>query len=197
MDKPRPERNMLTPPVNQNDHTLGGDRALVTLVEFGDYECPFCGRAHPIVKDALRRMPDEILFVFRHFPLSQAHPHSLPAAVAVEAAGAQGKFWPMHDTLFENQKALEDEDLIGYAEDLELDVGRFVADVKSGRHLQKVRSDFRSGARSGVNGTPTFFIDGKRFDENWSDGTLTVALAMLVRARAEDASRRTVQGAPH
>ena len=175
---------MLTPPVDDRDHVLGGPRALVTLVEFGDYECRFCGRAHPVVKDALWRMPDEILFAFRHFPLAQAHPHALTAALAAEAAGAQGQFWLMHDVLYANQDALEHDDLIGYAEDLALDVDRFVADVERGTYLQKVRGDFRAGVRSGVNGTPTFFIDGKRFDGNWADGSLTLTLAGLVRERA-------------
>src|SRR5262245_6470233 len=97
------ETIMLTPPVGQSDHALGGDRPLVTLVEFGDYECSFCGRAHPVLADALRRMPEEILFAFRHFPLAGMHPHATVAALAAEAAGAQGHFWPMHDILFENQ----------------------------------------------------------------------------------------------
>jgi protein-disulfide isomerase len=175
---------MLTPPVSQNDHVLGSYRPLVTLVEFGDYDCPFCGRAHPVVKDALRRMSSEIRFAFRHFPIARAHPHALPAALAAEAAGAQGQFWPMHDTLFENQNALEDDDLVGYAGDLGLDVDRFIADIESGTHLQKVRSDFRSGIRSGVNGTPTFLVDGQRFDGSWADGSLTRTLAALVRARS-------------
>jgi protein-disulfide isomerase len=176
---------VLTPPVNKNDHRLGGARALVTLVEFGDYECPFCGRAHAIVKDALRRMPDEILLVFRQFPLVQKHPHARSAALAAEAAGAQGQFWPMHDTLFENQDALTDDDLIGYAEGLGLDIDRFVADIEGEACRQKVRNDFRSGVRSGVNGTPTFFIDGERFDGNWTDGNLTLGLTRLARSRAQ------------
>jgi protein-disulfide isomerase len=176
---------MLTPPVDRNDHALRGDRPLVTLVEFGDYECPFCGRAYPIVTDALRRIPEEIQFVFRHFPFSRVHPHALSAALAAEAAGAQGRFWPMHDTLFENQGALEDDDLVGYAEDLGLDLARFIVDMRGGRHLPKVRADFKSAVRSGANGTPTFFIDGQRFEGNWADGGLTRTLATLVRERAE------------
>jgi protein-disulfide isomerase len=174
---------MLTPPVDEHDRQLGGARAVVTLVEFGDYECPFCGRAHSVVTEILRRMGDEILFVFRQFPLARAHPHALSAALAAEAADAQGEFWPMHNTLFLNQAALRDEDLIGHAENLGLDVERFSADLASRKHMPKVRSDFRSGIRSGVNGTPTFFIDGERFDRSWADGGLTLALATLVRVR--------------
>jgi protein-disulfide isomerase len=135
--------------------------------------------------DALLRMPD-VLFVFRHFPLSQAHPHAVAAALAAEAAGAQGQFWPMHDMLFENQDALEQEDLIRYAEDLDLDVDRFLSDLARGTHLSRVRSDFRDGIRSGVSGTPTFFIDKERFDGTLSDGGLTRTLAALVRSRAAE-----------
>ena len=175
---------MLNPPVNPNDHRFGSDRALVTLVEFGDYECPFCGRAHRVVKDALRRMPDELLFVFRHFPLAQTHPHAMAAALAAEAAGAQGKFWAMHDTLLENQNALRYADLLRHAERLDLDVDRFIADIKSDDYRQRVRVDFRSGVRSGVNGTPTFFVDATRFDRSWANGSLTIAVTRLARQRA-------------
>jgi protein-disulfide isomerase len=183
---------MLTPPIDQNDHVLGGGRALVALAEFGDYECPFCGRAHMMMKAALQRMAEHVVFAFRHFPLAQAHPHAWPAALAAEAAGAQGRFWPMHDTLFENQDALENDDLLAYADDLGLDMGRFAADMKDGTHRAKVRSDFHSGVRSGVNGTPTFFIDGQRFDGSWTDGSLTLMLASLIQGRAEGQGR----GAP-
>ena len=176
----------LTPPIGPSDHVLGKSDALVTLVEFGDFECPFCGRAHRIVKDALARVGPEVRFAFRHFPLAQAHPHALAAALASEAAAVQGQFWPMHDILFERQDALEDDELIGYAEDLGLDVERFVADFENEINIDKVRSDFRSGVRSGVNGTPTFFIDGVRFDASWADGGLTRALAALVHDRMAD-----------
>jgi len=177
---------MLTPPVDRNsDHAVGSDHAGVTLVEFGDYECPYCGQAHAILKEALRQMEGDVLFVFRNFPLTQMHPRALPAALASEAAGAQGAFWPMHDTLFENQEALEDDDLTRYADELGLDVDRFVADLEDDTLLRKVRADFRSGARSGVNGTPTFFIDGERFDGEWADGGLVSLLRQLIRARAQ------------
>jgi protein-disulfide isomerase len=175
---------MLIPPVQPGDHKLGPDRPAVTLVEFGDFECSFCGEAHPIVKETLQRMPDAILFVFRHFPLSRLHPHAQPAALAAEAAGAQGQFWPMHDMLFESQDALEDEDLVGHAKKLDLDVNRFVADVHAKTGLPKIRADFRSGVRSGANGTPTFFVDGHRFDGSWEDGSLTRMLVALAREPA-------------
>ena len=173
----------LTLPVNPTDHVLGGDGAIVTLVEYGDFECPACGQAQPIVAKALRRMSDDLRFAYRHFPLAKIRPHALSAVLASEAAGAQGQFWGMHDLLFENQDALEDEDLIVYAEDLGLDVDRFVVDFEDDVYLDKVRSDFRSGVRSGASGTPTFFLEGMRFDGNWSDGTLVEAIASVIRAK--------------
>ena len=172
----------LSPPVGPGDHILGDPDAPVTLVEYGDYECPYCGRAHLVTQEVLRRLGRDVRFVYRHLPLSEIHPHALAAAEAAEAAGAQGKFWPMHDTLFENQDALEAEDLPGYAEALGLDTPRFVRDLGSHAHLAKVKGDFRSGIRSGVNGTPTFFIDGVRFDDSWDTETLTAALRAAIAA---------------
>jgi len=174
----------LTPPVGPGDHIRGDVDAPVTLVEDGDYECPYCGRAHLVVHEVLRRVGPNVRFVYRHFPLSEVHPHALGASEAAEAAGAQGKFWPMHDTLFENQTALAAQDLIRYAGALELDLVRFADELATHAHLPKVKSDFRSGVRSGVNGTPTFFIDGVRFDESWDPETLTAALNAAIRAKA-------------
>jgi protein-disulfide isomerase len=154
----------LKPPVGPHDHVQGPAEAPVTLVEYGDYECPYCGEAYPVVKALQKRLGDQMRFVFRNFPLAQAHPHAEHAAEAAEAAGAQGKFWEMHDLLYENQDALEDEDLVRYARALHLDVPRFVKEMESGAYLERVREDFRSGVRSGVNGTPTFFINGARHD---------------------------------
>ncbi|MEA2511940.1 MAG: hypothetical protein QOJ59_1427 [Thermomicrobiales bacterium] len=177
------ETATLTPPVTTDDHILGPATAAVTLAEYGDYECPYCGMAHPIVKEVMRRMGDELRFVFRHFPLTQIHPHAERAAEAAEAAGAQGKFWEMHDTLFEHQDALGDVHLVGYAEMLGLDVDRFVVDLANGRYAGRVREDFRSGIWSGVNGTPTFFINGRRHDEPWDLATLLAAVERAVPAR--------------
>jgi protein-disulfide isomerase len=147
----------------------GPHDAPVTLVEYGDYECPHCGRAHPVVKAVQRELEGQLRFVFRNFPLAEAHPHALVAAQAAEAAGAQGRFWEMHDLIFENQDALELADLVGYAESLGLDTRRFEADLEAGTFAKKVRDDFRSGVRSGVNGTPTFFINGARYDGSWAN----------------------------
>ena len=159
----------LTPPVSARDHAAGSDDAPVTLVEYGDYECPYCGMAHPIVKAAQRDLGDQLRSVFRNFPLAEAHPHARLAAQAAEAAGAQGRFWEMHDILFEHQDALEPQDLVSYALSLELDIPQFKRDLEAGTHAKKVRDDFRSGVKSGVNGTPTFFVNGARYDGSWAN----------------------------
>lgn len=154
----------LTVPVNEYDHIRGKPNAPLTLLEYGDYECPYCGAAHPIVQQVLLRMGDRLRFVFRHFPLAQIHPHAEHAAEAAESAGAQGKFWEMHDTLFENQRFLDDRHLVEYAVQLGVDIPRFERDMATHAYAERVGQDFMSGVRSGVNGTPTFFINGRRHD---------------------------------
>ena len=166
----------LTLPVSQRDHRQGSETAPVTLVEYGDYECPYCGKAHPIVKEIQRRLGDQLCFVFRHFPLTQVHPYAQHAAEAAEAAGAQGEFWQMHDTLFEHQEALDDVHLLQYAVALQLDTDRFVLEMTTHMYANRVREDFLSGVRSGVNGTPTFFINGVRHDASFDLGTLLAAI---------------------
>ena len=175
----------LTPPIGQDDRVLGPSTAAVTLTEYGDYECPFCGRAHQQVQKVIRDLAKSMRFAFRHFPLAQAHPHALLAAEAAEAAGAQGRFWPMHDLLFENQQALEVEDLLGYASALDLDMARFTDDLEGHVHLERVKRDFKSGARSGVNGTPTFFINLERFEASWDADTLEAAVARTIQVKGE------------
>ena len=165
----------LRPPVGPDDHALGSADAPVTLVEYGDYECPHCGAAHPIVKRALRRLGRDVRFVFRNFPLGEIHPHAVAAAEAAEAAGLQDEFWRMHDHLFEHQDALEREDLVGYAKHLGLDSARFALDLESDAIEDRVRS--------GVNGTPTFFIDGSRFDESWDEDSLVAAVKRASQTR--------------
>src|SRR5258706_14082789 len=154
----------LTPPVSERDHAAGPENAPVTLVEYGDYECPYCGMAYPIVKRAQQDLGKQLRFVFRNFPLAESHPHARLAAEAAEAAGAQGKFWEMHAMLFEHQDALDDADLVRYAKALHLDVERFTRELASEMYVARVRKDIQSGIKSGVNGTPTFFINGVRFD---------------------------------
>jgi protein-disulfide isomerase len=146
------------------DHIRGPRKAPLTLVEYGDFECPHCGQAYPLVEAVRRRLGDRMRFVYRHFPLVNAHPHAEAAAEAAEAAGAQQRFWEMHDLLFEHQDSLEDQDLLAYAQAIPLDIVRFVAELGSGIHTPRVHEDFLSGVRSGVNGTPTFFMNGARYD---------------------------------
>jgi protein-disulfide isomerase len=166
----------LTLPVSDRDHVQGAADAVVTLVEYGDYECPYCGRAYPIVKEVQRRLGTQLRFVFRNFPLGEMHPHAQHAAEAAEAAAAQGWFWEMHDVLFERQRALDDRHLVQYAQALGLDHERLERDLTTHTYAGRVREDFRSGVRSGVNGTPTFFINGVRHNGGWDVESLTEAL---------------------
>ena len=166
----------LTLPVGERDHVQGPTTAAVTLVEYGDYECPYCGQAYPIVKEVQRRLGDAVRFVFRNFPLAEMHPHAQHAAEAAEAAGAQEQFWPMHDALYEHQRALDDAHLRRQAAALGLDEGRFDRDLSGHAYAGRVREDVLSGARSGVNGTPTFFINGRRHDASYDLETLLAAL---------------------
>jgi protein-disulfide isomerase len=172
----------LTQPVGERDHIQGPPTAPVTLVEYGDYECPYCGAAYPIVKEVKRRLGDRLRFVFRNFPLGNMHPHAEHAAEAAEAAAAQGKFWEMHDELYEHQRALDDEHLEGYAGAVGLDVERFDREMEDQLYAGRVREDFMSGVRSGVNGTPTFFINGVRHEGPWDEESLVAAL-MAAAAR--------------
>jgi protein-disulfide isomerase len=166
----------LTPPVSERDHIEGNPKAATTLVEYGDYECPHCGHAFPIIKRVQQAMGDDLRFVFRNFPLSQVHPFAESAAEAAEAAAAQGKFVQMHDLIFENQDRLEPNDLVAYARQAGLDITRFEQDMESGAYSERVREDFMSGVRSGVNGTPTFFINGNRYEDSWDFEPLLAAL---------------------
>ena len=151
----------LTMPVSDRDHSQGPADAAVTLLEYGDYECPHCAAAHPIVQEIQRRLGD-LHFVYRNFPLSEMHPHAENAAEAAESGGSQGRFWEMHNILFEHSNALDDRHLNGYAAEIGLDLTQFESEVRERTHEGRVREDFMSGVRSGVNGTPTFFINGVR-----------------------------------
>jgi len=166
----------LTPPVSAADHRSGPDDAPITLVEYGDFECPACGAAYPNVEDVRRKLGARLGFVFRHFPLTQMHPHAMHAAEAAEAASAQGKFWQMYGMLFEHQDALEDADLVRYARTLHLDDKRFASELASDAYVKAIRQSVGSGIRSGVNGTPTFFINGVRYDGSWEAADLLAAL---------------------
>jgi protein-disulfide isomerase len=160
----------LKPPVNDRDQQTGNLHAKITLVEYGDYQCPHCGHAHPLLKRLLSEMGNELRFVFRNFPLQETHPAAYMAALAAEAAGKQDKFWPMHDLIYENQQNLHGHSFIDFAEALKLNLQLFGKDWKSEEIQGKVESDFESGLRSGVNGTPTFFVNGEKlvsYDESY------------------------------
>lgn len=166
----------LAVPVSSSDHTQGPADAPATLVEYGDYQCPYCGQAYPVIKAMQKRFGAKLRFVFRNFPLNQAHPYAELAAEAAEAAGAQGKFWEMHDALYENQDRLGQPLIELLVERLNLDAGKFEADLEARKYQSRVKHDFMGGVRSGVNGTPGFFINGKRYDQSWDEQTLSAAL---------------------
>ena len=166
----------LSPSVGERDHKLGPEDAPVTLVEYGDYECPYCAAAHVIVKEVREVMGGRLRFVFRHFPLTQLHPHAEVAAEAAESAGAQGRFWEMHDLMYENQEMLDPLHLVAFAEQLRLDTIRLERELRDHVYHDRVRQDFTSGLRSGVNGTPAFFINGLRYDGSWDFGPLLEAV---------------------
>jgi protein-disulfide isomerase len=154
---------MSTLPVKDQDHIQGSLDAPYVLVEYGDYQCPYCGDAHQVVKAIQERLGDQLCFVFRNFPLMEMHPFAEHAAEAAESADEQGRFWDMHDLLFENQNALTDEDLAEYATELGLDAKRLIVEVRRSAHASRIQKDLRSGEKNGVNGTPTFFVNGKLF----------------------------------
>jgi protein-disulfide isomerase len=154
----------LAVPVSATDHVTGAPHATVTVVEYGDFECPNCAQAFPAVKLLLTRFAQQVRFVYRHFPLEEVHPHALAAALAAECAGGQGQFWPMHDLLFGNQMHLRPKDLHTHAERLGLDMARFTAEMDDQIYLQRVREHLRSGVESGVRSTPGFFVNGRIHD---------------------------------
>jgi len=166
-------------PVNSTDHMDGPADAELVLVEYGDYQCPFCSAAQPVVKELQSDLRPNLLFVFRHFPLTAVHPFALPAAAAVEAAGLQRQFWPMHDRLFENQHRLDPGSLLEHARALRLDITRFVSDAQSANVQRRIAAQMEGGARSGVNGTPTFFANGVRVDGGYTYEILAAALTGL------------------
>lgn len=174
----------LTPAINSIDHLYGNSNAILELVEYGDYECPYCGRAYPFVKEIKNKLGSDIKFVFRNFPLTKVHPHAFAAALATEAAAIQGKFWEMHDLVFENQQTLNDENILLLAVKLELDTEQFKNDIQRKDLADKVENDFYSGMRSGVNRTPTFFINGIKYDGHLSDNQLLTYLESILAETA-------------
>ncbi|HET9603233.1 MAG TPA: thioredoxin domain-containing protein [Gemmatimonadales bacterium] len=173
----------LVTPVNDADHVAGSADAPITLVEYGDFECSHCGRAHLILQRLQEQLGADLRLVFRNFPVRESHPHAQHAAEAAESASERGEFWAMHDRLFEHQDALEDEDLLDYAAAIGLDRDAVAEDLDAGTFASKVRDEFMDGIRSGVNGTPTFFVNGQRYDGEWDD------LGAFERALREAAGR--------
>jgi protein-disulfide isomerase len=180
------EAVLTTAVTEDRDHVQGPADAAVTLVQYGDYQCPYCGAAYPIIKEVQARMGERLRFVFRNFPITTSHPDAERAAEAAEAADTQGKFWQMHDVLYENQERLGDRDLLAYAEQLGLDLELFGKELAEHVHAERIHEDFMSGVRSGVNGTPTFYINGKRHDDSYETEILHAALE---RAAAERGTR--------
>lgn len=174
---PPTDADRLAVPVGQDDHVIGPEDASVTLVEYGDFQCPYCAQAHRGLK-ALRRSGD-IRIVWRHFPITEVHPRAEAAARAAEAAGRQARFWEMHDLLFSNLRKLGDTDLVEHAQALGLDLDRFRADLEDPATLERVNADVRDGLKSGVRGTPMFFRDGQLERRPWPS-----VLAALPRRRA-------------
>jgi protein-disulfide isomerase len=167
--------------VSAVDHVLGPVHAAVTVVEYGDFECPNCKQAAPAVKLLLQRFAGRVRLVYRHFPLEDVHPHALHAAQAAEAAGEQSKFWQMHDLLFDNQRHLKLAQLRSYAERLELDMARYTVEMDDEVYLQRVREHIDGGIRSGVRATPTFFIDGALHDTSYGLHSLAEGVEALSR----------------
>jgi protein-disulfide isomerase len=162
--------------ISAQDHVQGPVDAPITLVEYGDYQCPYCYQAYPIVKELQQRLGGQLRFVFRNFPLTEIHPHALHAAIAAESVGAQlgnDGYWRMHDMIYEHQQdsstALSDENLAKYGASVGADAARITRDLESEAFTDRIQADFTSGVRSGVNGTPTFFINGTRYDGDWTD----------------------------
>lgn len=159
----------LKPIVNKNDHAQGNLNSDLVIVEYGDYQCPYCGAAYPVLKALIKEFGGQVKFVFRNFPLSKIHQYAKPAAIAAEAANLQEKFWEMHDAIYENQQNLNELYLFELAEKIGLDISQFKDDIQKAELEEKVDSDFESGVMSGVNGTPSFFINETKFNGGAED----------------------------
>lgn len=188
----------LAVPVSERDHVLGPEDAPITLLEYGDLECPYCRQVSPVIRELRRRMGGRVRYVFRHFPIRSSHTHAQLAAEAAEAAGAQGKFWEMQESLLEHQDQLDLSHILEYAAQLDLDLEQFERDLEERTYADRVRDDFQGGVRSGVNGTPSFFINGKRYDGAWDLESLIDAiekpLGVQVRLLAQDFVRIEASG---
>lgn len=166
--------------ISSADHVQGTPDAVITLVEYADYQCPYCREAFYIVKELQKKLGNRLKVVFRNYPLQDLHAYALNASIASETSAMQGKFWEMHDMLFENQRQLQDSALIRYAEEIGLDVEKFKKDFGSNPTIEKVKQDIDSGNKAGVEGTPTFFVNGVYFDGNWQSDEFLDYLESLV-----------------
>ncbi|SRR6266567_7047576 len=175
------QRTRLVAPVSERDHRQGPDTAAVTLVQYGDYECPYTRRSTWVVLAIQQQLGEQLRFIYRNYPLTEIHPHALHAALAAEAAAVQGKFWEMHDYIFHHQHTLEDADLAQFAEAVGLDVQRYARDMTGKATLVRIEEDVESGERSGVQGTPTFFINGILYRGSWEHDALLAALQAASR----------------
>src|SRR5438067_9583490 len=175
------QRIHLVGPVSERDHSQGPATAAVTLVQYGDYECPYTRQSTTIVRAIQQQLGDQLRFVFRNFPLTEIHPHALHAALAAEAAAVQGKFWQMHDYIFHHQHTLEDSDLAHFAEAVGLDMQQYTREMTERRGLARIEEDVEGGERSGVQGTPTFFINGVLYSGSWEQDALLPALQAASR----------------
>jgi protein-disulfide isomerase len=162
----------LTPPINQHDHIQGLGDAPITLLEYGDYQCPHCAAAYPIIKEIQKIFSKKLRFAFRNFPLANIHEFAIPAALAAEAAGRQDKYWEMHDFIFEHQAKLSKLAFIEFAQMLKLNIAHFKMDFQDKKLEQKIEEDFESGVRSGVNGTPSFYINQHKYDGSYDFGSM-------------------------
>jgi protein-disulfide isomerase len=172
--------------ITADDWILGRPDAPITLLEYGDFECPYCAMARPVLEGLVAEYPDAIRLVYRHFPITTTHSHAFIAAEAAEAAGAQGEFWEMHDMLFTHQQQLEYENLRWYAEELDLDVARFDQEMRAHTYQDEVRQDFRRGVQDGANGTPTIFINGLRYDGPRDRMSILATITALMPARGRE-----------
>lgn len=171
---------VLKVPVTEQDHIQGSKNAPITLVEYGDYECPYCGKAYPMVKAVQKHFGNKLRFVFRNFPLKEAHPHAEMAAEAAEFAATKGIFWEMHDRIYENQDHLSIENLLELGQSLGLSVEELKKALQKSSFEDKIQKDFIEGIKSGVNGTPTFFINGQRYDGNYDYDSLVNAIDSIL-----------------
>jgi protein-disulfide isomerase len=179
----------LTRAIDASDHVRGPATARVTLVEYGDFQCPYCKQAFPIVEKVLADFGNELRFAFRNFPLTEIHPLAEQAAEAAEAAGAQGRFWEMHHLLYQHQPRFAVEELLAYGTELGLDTGRMARELAERRYLESIQRQALEGVRSGVNGTPTFFINGRRHDAAWDYDDLASAIEQAGETSGQHAGR--------